>query len=122
MATCVIPLSNNQPLNSFKELVTVPNSRVCFFNPSPSMVATTTFLCTSSPHPRDTTCLKLTCGVSIVIVFIMWHMPELNYESSIKMVTPASHQIFILVGVKKLSCWFHMIKIVYFQRYHMELA
>jgi len=39
----------------------------------------------------------------------MWIIPELNYESSIKMVPLESHLIFILVGVKKLSCRFHNV-------------
>jgi len=29
----------------------------------------TTFLCAPRPNLRDTTCLKLTCGVSFFIVF-----------------------------------------------------
>ncbi|MDR3057583.1 MAG: hypothetical protein LBU84_05520 [Prevotella sp.] len=65
MATWVIPNSNNQSLNSVKELVKVENSRVVFFIPSPDTVATTTFWCTSMPHPLDTTWVNVICSIAL---------------------------------------------------------
>ena len=79
MATWVIPKDKIHSFHSFKERVNVENVLASLFIPVPETVATTVYLCTSSPQPLATTCSKLIACVSIIVPVYMIRISKVQH-------------------------------------------